>query len=69
MVVALRRKDCAKRIDPDKIFAEDHDDGSGDGCGITAEGILEGFANISRRQEVNLLEDMLLKSNGDEQED
>ena len=70
MVIELKREDCAKRIEPDKIFAEDYDDGHGvGGCGITAKGILEGFSNISRRKEVNLLEDMLLKSGGDEQED
>ena len=64
MVIALRRKDRAIKIDPENIFADNHEDE------MTVEGILEGYANIMRRKEMKRLTDLLLEpeTGGDQKE-
>ena len=61
MVIELKRPDCAKKIEPGKIFSEDREAGDSSGCGCTTEGILEGLAIISQRPEILSLEKSLLK--------
>ena len=59
MVMPLKRRDRAIAIDPEKIFADNHEAEE-----MTAEGIMEGYANIMRRPEMERLENLLLAPGG-----
>ena len=55
MVIALRRKDRAIKIDAENIFAKNHEEE------MTVEGILEGYERIMKHQAVQDLHDLLLE--------